>query len=65
MPKMKTKKIVRKRFKLTKTGKLVHRAQGARHLRSKKSKSRQRRQDEPQVITNVRYATKIKRFLNT
>ncbi len=62
---MKTKKIVRKRFKLTRTGKLVHRAQGARHLRRKKSKSRQRRQDEPQVITNTRYATKIKRFLQT
>jgi large subunit ribosomal protein L35 len=46
MPKMKTKKIVVKRFKITKTGKIMHRVQGARHLRRNKSKSRQRRQDK-------------------
>lgn len=65
MPKMKTKKIVRKRFKITKTGKVMHRMQGARHLRSKKSKARQRRQDAPQEITNIRYSRMVKRFLNT
>lgn len=65
MPKMKTKKIVRKRFKQTATGKLVHRTQGARHLRSNKSKSHQRRQDAPQIITNTKYSVTIKRFLNT
>lgn len=65
MPKMKTKKIVRKRFKLTKTGKLVHRTQGARHLRSRKNKARQRRQDEPKIVTNTKYAVTIKRFLET
>lgn len=62
---MKTKKIVRKRFKITAGGKVMHRTQGARHLRSKKSKSHQRRQDEPQEITTIRYSRMIKRFLNT
>jgi large subunit ribosomal protein L35 len=65
MPKMKTKKIVRKRFKITANGKVMHRTQGARHLRSKKSKSHQRRQDAPQEVTNVRYSRMVKRFLNT
>lgn len=65
MPKMKTKKIVSKRFKVTKTGKVMHRGQGGRHLRSKKSKARQRRQDAPKEITNIRYSRTIKRFLNT
>ena len=65
MPKVKTKKIVMKRFKLTKRGKLVHRAQGARHLRSKKNKARQRRQDAPQTMTNTKYIRMIKRFMQT
>jgi large subunit ribosomal protein L35 len=65
MPKMKTKKIVRKRFKITGTGKIVHRMQGARHLRSKKNKVHQRRQDAPQIITNTKYSVNIKRFLQT
>lgn len=42
---MKTRKVASKRFKVTGTGKLVHRVQGARHLRRKKSKRQQRRQD--------------------
>jgi len=54
MPKMKTKKIAKKRFTVTKTGKVMHRVQGARHLRRNKSKSRQRRQDKPkQLKTNI------------
>ena len=62
---MKTKKIVRRRFKITKTGKILHRAQGARHLRSKKSKSRQRRQDAPKIVINRRSQQIINRFLKT
>lgn len=65
MPKVKTKKIVRKRFKITKTGKVMHRAQGARHLRSKKNKSRQRRQDAPHQIKTTKLARMVKRFLYT
>ncbi len=65
MPKMKTKKIVRKRFKITKGGKVMHRAQGARHLRSRKNKARQRRQDEPKQIMKIKYSRMIKRYLET
>lgn len=61
--KLKTKKIVAKRFKVTKTGKILHRVQGRRHLRRKKSKSRQRRQDSPIEVTNIKYKRMIKRFL--
>ncbi len=60
MPKLKTRKIAAKRFKVTKTGKVIHRTKGARHLRRKKSKARQRRQDAPKVLTNTKFATMIK-----
>lgn len=63
MTKIKTKKIVAKRFKVTKTGKLMHRVQGARHLRRKKNKSRQRRQDKMVQVTNRKYEMMIKSFL--
>jgi ribosomal protein L35 len=43
MGKQKTRKSVTKRFKLTKTGKLYHRAQMSRHLKKTKSKSQKRR----------------------
>ena len=65
MSKVKTKKIVRKRFKLTKNGKVLHRVQGARHLRSKKNKARQRRQDAPHEVTNTKFANMVKQFLQT
>jgi large subunit ribosomal protein L35 len=65
MGKMKTKKIVRNRFKITGTGKVMHRTQGARHLRSKKSKARQRRQDAPQEVTNTKYKNMVKQYLLT
>lgn len=42
MPKVKTKKIAAKRFKVTGTGKVLRRAQNARHKRANKSKSRKR-----------------------
>lgn len=53
MPKIKTRKVAAKRFKLTGTGKLVHRVQGARHLRRKKDKRRQRRQDRQVALENA------------
>lgn len=53
MPKIKTRKVAAKRFKLTGTGKLVHRVQGARHLRRKKNKRRQRRQDRQVALENA------------
>lgn len=38
--KLKTKKAVLKRFKITKKGKILHRGHGSRHLKSSKSKKR-------------------------
>lgn len=62
MPKIKSKKIVVKRFKITKNGKVMHRAQGARHLRRNKSKSRQRRQDKPIQVTTAKFIRVIKQL---
>jgi len=63
MPKVKTKKIAVKRFKLTKGGKLLHRTQGIRHLRQSKNKTQQRRQGGFRQITNTKFARVIKQFL--
>lgn len=43
MPKMKTKKAVTARFKVTGTGKLKRRHPGRRHILTKKSANRKRR----------------------
>jgi len=42
--KVKTKKAAKKRFKITKTGKILRGHQMASHLKLKKSSSRKRRQ---------------------
>jgi len=63
MPKMKTKKIVAKRFRITKNGKVMHRCQGMRHIRRNKSKARQRRQDRPAELTTVLFTRNIKQFI--
>jgi large subunit ribosomal protein L35 len=65
MPKVKTKKIVMKRFKLTAGGKITHRVQGARHLRSNKSASRKRRQDKSATLDTNKYIQNMKRFMQT
>lgn len=65
MPKMKTKKIVRKRFKVTGTGKLLHRSQGRRHLRRKKSQSNKRRQDQMKSVETHAYQVKVMQFIRT
>lgn len=43
MPKMKTRRSAKKRFKVTGTGRMMHRAVGMGHLRSKKTRRRKRR----------------------
>jgi len=63
MPKMKTRKIVSKRFKITKTGKVMHGVQGARHLRRNKSKPRQRRQDKMMELKTNRHSRNIRTLL--
>ena len=43
MPKLKTNKSAKKRFKLTKTGKVKRMKEGGRHILTKKSSKRKRR----------------------
>jgi large subunit ribosomal protein L35 len=43
MPKMKTRKAVKKRFKFTKTGKIKKSSPFKRHILTKKSRKRKRR----------------------
>lgn len=57
MPKMKIRKSLSKRFKITKTGKVLFRGSHIRHLRRRKSKSNLRRQ---KVIQNMEGALKMK-----
>ena len=62
MSKQKTRKSVLKRFKVTPTGKVTHRASFGRHLRASKSASQKRRFNQTSTLDNVR-ARKIKRML--
>ena len=59
---MKTKTAARKRFKITKTGKIIRGHQYGRHLKTKKTKKRLRRQKEPATLTG-KAAKTIKRML--
>jgi len=60
--KHKTKKAAVKRFKITKTGKVLHRQKGIRHLRSKKSKKKIRRMKQMKEVFG-RYKKKILKML--
>ena len=51
--KMKTKKAAAKRFKVTGSGKVMHRQTGQRHLLSKKSRRRKRRLSMPKELTGL------------
>ncbi|PWU23336.1 50S ribosomal protein L35 [Candidatus Cerribacteria bacterium 'Amazon FNV 2010 28 9'] len=62
MPKMKTRKIVAKRFKITATGKIMRRRQNSRHLRMNKSKKAIRRYSVP-VEVKGKWAIKIKKMM--
>ena len=42
MPKVKTKKAIKKRFKVTATGKVMRPKQGRRHILTKKTSKRKR-----------------------
>ncbi len=50
MPKMKTKKAVAARFKVTATGKLKHSHPGKRHLMTGKAPKRKRQLAQPGVL---------------
>lgn len=62
MPKQKTRKSVLKRFKISKTGKVLRRGSFGRHLNAKKSRRRRRRQRVPHLVVG-RQAIKIKKIL--
>lgn len=64
MPKQKTRKSILKRFKVTKTGKVIRRGSHGRHLKAKKSKKRCRRQKVPKELKG-RMAIKIKKILGS
>ncbi len=60
--KQKTRKSAAKRFKITKTGKVLHRGHGMRHHISNKSKSRMRSLKQVKQLKG-RFAKKIKKML--
>jgi len=62
MPKQKTRKSISKRFKLTKTGKILRRTIGMRHLKANKSKKNSRRQKQVNYVIG-KVAKKMKKFL--
>ncbi len=62
MRKLKIKKSVSKRFKVTKTGKVMFTHQYGSHKKLNKSKSRIRRQKEPGQLIG-KFGQKIKKML--
>ena len=62
MKKHKIKKSVSKRFKVTKTGKVLYEHQYGSHKKLHKRKSRIRRQKEPAVLKG-KFAKKVKKML--
>ena len=63
MPKLKTKKSVAKRFKITGTGKVMHYGAGGSHLLSGKSKNRKKRIKKVQQLKNRGDVKTIKKLL--
>jgi len=53
MPKQKTHKATKKRFRMTATGKLKHRSAGTSHLMSRMSKKRKRQLRGTTVVNSV------------
>lgn len=62
MPKKKIKKSVTKRFKVTKTGKVMFEHQYNSHNKTKKSNRTIRRHKEPGQLTGL-FAKKIKQMM--
>lgn len=63
MPKLKTKKGVAKRFRLTKKGKIKYRASGKRHLLTNKNSGRIRSLRKGRTIANKKFETYLTRML--
>ncbi len=62
MPKQKTHKGCKKRFKVTATGKVMHRGSGTSHLAARMSHKRKRNLRGTKVVSPVE-AVRIKRAL--
>lgn len=62
MPKLKTRKSIAKRFKLTKRGKILRHKAFKSHLLSKKSSKRKRSLRRPDLVSKTE-REKIKRLL--
>ena len=60
--KQKIKKSVKRRIKITKTGKVMHRGSHVRHLRRKKKKSQVRAQKVPKEVKGA-WKRKVKKLL--
>jgi len=60
MPKLKTKSTIKKRFKITGTGKIRYKKSGLRHLLTGMSASRGRRLRKPKIL-NLSQSKIIKR----
>ncbi len=63
MKKLKVKKSVSKRFRVTKNGKVLFVHQNRRHLVRKKSSKVKRRHKEPGILS-VAFAKKVKKMMN-
>ena len=61
MPKMKSSSSARKRFRVTRTGKVLHRKATGNHMLTKKSGGRRRRVEGTSEVTAER--KKIRRLL--
>ncbi len=62
MPKMKTNKAMKARFKVTGTGKLLRHKQGRKHILTKKS-SNKKRYLAKEVLVSDAHAAKYKRMM--
>ncbi|CDZ81155.1 hypothetical protein BN1013_01685 [Candidatus Rubidus massiliensis] len=57
MPKMKTKKAVAARFKVTASGKLKYSQPGKRHIMTKKTSKRKRQLSAPAFVNDAQLKT--------
>ncbi|HLE48603.1 MAG TPA: 50S ribosomal protein L35 [Patescibacteria group bacterium] len=62
MPKLKTKKILTKRLRITKNGKVMRGQSFRRHLNEKKSSKRKRRLSG-MIVSKKTFAKKVKKAL--
>jgi large subunit ribosomal protein L35 len=63
MPKIKTKKSFTKRFRITKNGKILRRATGLNHYRSKKTGDKVRKGRKFVTLSDSE-SKRVKKFLN-